>query len=87
MRNAYVAVATMTLAANIVGCGGTTTINDGNPAESGASEQAQNSVTVNAGGIGQIAYAHEGEPFEFNDASSQTVTIAVKTDEGFKFVK
>ena len=63
--------------------------------------QEQALVKINTEGMGQIAWAYEGEEVEFDDdypyqsagvsdAYGQTITIAAKEDpnvEGFTFVK
>ena len=55
-------------------------------------------LTLNTEGLGQVAYAREGEELQFDDEypaqsaywnllAPETVTIGAKADEGWKFVK
>lgn len=72
----------------------------GDSADTGSAEEqtAQFTARINTEGMGQIAYAEEGEELEFNDEypaqsaylgvpEAATYTVGAKADEGWKFVK
>ena len=103
-------VATFALAVTLVACGGansatTDTAATETTTEEGASSESKTtpavsttSVTINTEGMGQIAWAYEGEKVEFdkdfpfqsaviNDASGKKITMAAKANKGWKFAK
>ena len=67
-------------------------------ANTGSDSDCSITVLINTEGMGQIAYAEEGNKPEFNDeipsqlaqislTETQTYVLGAKADEGWKFVK
>jgi len=104
-------VAAFVLAVTLVACGGANATGAATDAastdaaattESGDStakaEANTTSVTINTEGMGQIAWAYEGDKIEFdedfpfqsaviNDASGKKITMEAKANKGWKFAK
>ncbi|MBO7673965.1 MAG: hypothetical protein J6S63_03005 [Atopobiaceae bacterium] len=99
-------VATFALSMTLVACGGSGA-NEAKPADDGAAQETKTeavtpeaaaSLTINTEGMGQIAWAYEGEKIKFdkdfpfqsaviNDASGKKILMEAKADKGWKFVK
>lgn len=96
-------VTALALAGTLVACGGAKSDVESAPAQQTTTESKQQAtLQINTEGMGQIAWAYEGETPEFddeyphqsavvNDAFGQTITIEAKSDpnvgDEWQFVK
>ena len=99
MKKVFALLLTAILVLALAACAGGGS-GSGDSADPGSAEEqtAQFTARINTEGMGQIAYAEEGEELEFNDEypaqsaylgepEAKTYTVGAKADEGWKFVK